>query len=31
MKSRFKNGNILADFDKIDKFEGSWDPENSKS
>ena len=28
MKITFKNGNILADFNKIENFEGSKNPEN---
>ena len=30
MKFRLENGNILADFDKIDNFEGSQNPEKAK-
>ena len=30
MKIRLENYNILADFGKIDYFEGSWNPEKSK-
>ena len=30
MKIRFENSNILADFEKIDNFEGSENPEKSK-
>ena len=30
MKIRFENNNILADFDKIDNFEGLQNPEKSK-
>ena len=27
-KNQVQNSNILADFDKIDNFEGSYNPEN---